>query len=108
MSKVKSKPITSAKPAKPAKPAERPLSVGKTVEYLRLGRDMSQRDLAEAAGVDQSVISRLERGERAATLDTLCAISSGLGVPVVVLIGGSTKSYLDNIIDSWKVGGTRP
>ena len=55
---------------------------------IRIGRSISghtQRQLAELAGVDASLISMIESGERQPSTATLKAISTALDVPVHVL-----------------------
>ena len=49
-------------------------------------RKISQEKLAERIGTTQSEISKVERGDRRATLDALAAIAFGLGVEVEELI----------------------
>jgi transcriptional regulator with XRE-family HTH domain len=43
--------------------------------------------LADRSGIDQSFLSRLERGERDWTVDTLSKVSTGLKVKIVVVFG---------------------
>lgn len=50
----------------------------------RNARGWSQRDLAEAIGVSQPVIARLERGERDPRLSTMVALCEALNLPLVV------------------------
>lgn len=51
----------------------------KAVIEARLAARLSQSQLAEASGVDQRVISRIETGASGATLRTLGRIAKGLG-----------------------------
>lgn len=105
MSKAKRKPKKDATPLFTVKVKERALTVGQTVQYLRMARDMTQAELAVASQLDPSVISRLERGERGAALDTLRQLAEGLHVLLTDLVGGSPKSYLDSLIATWKSKG---
>jgi transcriptional regulator with XRE-family HTH domain len=56
------------------------------VRELRKRAGLSQRALAEAAGIDQSAISRIERGQRDVSLNRLDAIARALRVPVAKLL----------------------
>jgi XRE family aerobic/anaerobic benzoate catabolism transcriptional regulator len=57
------------------------------VRELRKRAGLSQKALAAAAGVCQSAISRIERGQRNASLTKLAAIARALRVPVKRLLG---------------------
>jgi ribosome-binding protein aMBF1 (putative translation factor) len=46
---------------------------------------MTQRQLAEACGVHQSEISRIERGQISPTLDTLTKLAAPLGVRLTIV-----------------------
>ncbi|WFU25141.1 helix-turn-helix transcriptional regulator [Bradyrhizobium sp. CB1717] len=53
---------------------------GRKVKELRLSMKMSQRDLAEGAGVRQALVSQIERGEANPTLDSILRIAAALNV----------------------------
>ena len=55
------------------------------VRVLREFRSMTQKELAEAAGISQSYLSEIERGAREGTLSTIKAIAKALAVPLTVL-----------------------
>lgn len=57
-----------------------------TAARTRVG--ISQRQLAEAAGVHYNTVSRIERGRHRASVDTLERLAIALDVPVAALIGG--------------------
>lgn len=46
---------------------------------------MTQRQLAEACGVHQSEISRIERGQVSPTLDTVARLAAPLGVRLTIV-----------------------
>jgi transcriptional regulator with XRE-family HTH domain len=48
--------------------------------------DLSQRDFAERAGLDQKMISTLELGQRNLTLSTMAKVSQALGIPVPAML----------------------
>lgn len=60
--------------------------VGRRIAELRADRGVSQRRLAEAIGIDQSALSRIESGERGLAVEELVAIASFLGVDTSALL----------------------
>jgi transcriptional regulator with XRE-family HTH domain len=50
------------------------------VRELRISLKMTQRDLAEDAGIRQALISKIERGEANPTLDSILRIATALEV----------------------------
>ena len=57
------------------------MSIGTTVRYLRAERNLSQKELAEKAGVTQATISRLESGRvKELKSDTLRLLADTLSV----------------------------
>ena len=74
----------------------------KTLRNARRSAKMAQHSLAEAAGIDQSQISRMESGEMWAANDTLTRIADILGIPVVSLldIDGLTVERAEDPHDS--------
>ncbi|MEO5940669.1 MAG: helix-turn-helix transcriptional regulator [Candidatus Limnocylindrales bacterium] len=60
--------------------------IGSAIRFLRIRRHWRQRDLAQRAGVSQSVVSRLERGHIGTlSLDTIRAVAAALDIRVDVL-----------------------
>tara|TARA_R110002012_G_scaffold173100_1_gene337886 strand:+ start:1497 stop:1886 length:390 start_codon:yes stop_codon:yes gene_type:complete len=55
------------------------------VRVLREFRAMTQKELAEGAGISQSYLSEIERGAREGTLSTIKALAKALAVPLTVL-----------------------
>jgi len=55
-------------------------TLGRKVRERRLSLAMSQRDLAEAAGIRQALVSEIERGEANPTLDSVLRIATTLEV----------------------------
>ena len=62
------------------------LLVGQRIVALREEVGFSQERLAEAAGMSRRFLGALERGERAATVDTLERLGHALRVPVRRLV----------------------
>ena len=55
--------------------------VGMVLQQYRTQRKMSQELLSGLAGIDRTHYSKIERGLRSPTLDTLFKIARALGVP---------------------------
>lgn len=53
---------------------------------------LSQARLAELVGVDQSGISRIERGQRPVTVDMLKAIAAALGIRAARLLDDGKRA----------------
>jgi len=57
------------------------------VRVIREYRGLTQFQLADAAGLDQSLISIVESGRRDGKVSTLKAIAKALGAPLAVIAG---------------------
>lgn len=57
-------------------------ALGEAVRRLRLGAEMSQEELAEAAGTDLTQVGGIERGVRNPSYTTLLRLSGALGTSV--------------------------
>lgn len=53
---------------------------------IRIEKNLTQTTLGKLSGVDHSMISRVERGERKPSLDTAAKIAKALGCKVDDLI----------------------
>lgn len=58
------------------------VAIGKRIEKLRVAKDMSKRQLADAADISHSVLDGVERGERGGNIATLYAIADALEVSI--------------------------
>lgn len=56
--------------------------LGEAIRALRQGRELSQEELAERAGVHRTYIGMIERGEKNVTILTMLRLSSALNVKV--------------------------
>lgn len=61
-------------------------TVGANVRRLRLERGLTQEALADAAGLDRTYVSGLERGVRNPSLSTLSKLAAALDVPLARLV----------------------
>jgi len=55
---------------------------GRRLKVLRLERDLTQQQLADAAGFDRTFIGKLERGESGVNVDRLDDLARALGLTV--------------------------
>ncbi len=62
------------------------INVGERIRCIRKSAEMTQAELAEALNMEQSEISRIERGERKLSVHCLMQIASVLTVPVQKLL----------------------
>ena len=56
---------------------------------IRERTGMNKSQLADAAGVDRTLVHRIENGERNCTNDVLVKLAKALKVPLTALIGPS-------------------
>lgn len=69
--------------------------VGVAIHVLRVIRDLSQGQLAEASGVRNSSISNYERGKSVPKLETVQKLADGLGLPLSVV--EETQAFIDKV-----------
>lgn len=60
--------------------------IGSMVAAARIGRKLSQQELAEMTGLAQQNIARVENGKYSSRLDTLAVIAEALGCKVSFVI----------------------
>ena len=58
------------------------VAFGLHVRQIRLGRGETQEEVAHRAGIHVTYLSGIERGVRNPSLTSICALATGLGVPV--------------------------
>lgn len=56
---------------------------------LRKESKMNQAQIAEILGISQAAISKIEKGERAASIEVFCALADHFGVSLDFLVGHS-------------------
>ncbi len=69
---------------------------GARVAALAAAAGLSQRDLAEAAGMSQATVSRIVTGTRRASVPELVTLAWVLGVPYEELV--ATRSLSDRVL----------
>lgn len=62
------------------------MNLGKAIKLCRTQRNLSQSELATAAGISVSYLSLLERGKRDPTLSTIEDLATALKVPISILM----------------------
>lgn len=60
--------------------------LGETIRSCRKAAGMSQEKFGEKADLHPKYVGELERGEKAATIDTLVKVAKALGVPASDLV----------------------
>jgi transcriptional regulator with XRE-family HTH domain len=60
--------------------------MARRIKELRAKRHLSQRELAERAGINRVYLARLELGQQDPTLATLEKLAAALGVKVARLV----------------------
>jgi transcriptional regulator with XRE-family HTH domain len=70
--------------------------IGIRVREIRKARGLSQEELGDRTGRSVDAISLLERGKIVPGLDTLDALSKGLGIPLRDLLDFDDKPQRDN------------
>ncbi|MEX2531080.1 MAG: helix-turn-helix domain-containing protein [Gemmatimonadota bacterium] len=76
-------------------PDEDPVPFGVRLKTARTGAGLTQKELGSRSGMDQSVISNLERGIHEPRLATIKRLAEGLGLSSAVLLTGSGAGKTD-------------
>lgn len=67
------------------------VELGHRIQAVRLDRALTLQALAEAASVSVSMLSSVERGQKAPTIVVLARIADGLGVPLTELVASGDE-----------------
>jgi transcriptional regulator with XRE-family HTH domain len=65
-------------------------TIGPRLRHIRLEKGFTVETLATAAGLDKGFLSRLERGTKRPSIETILRLSAALDVPVGQLFGEQT------------------
>ncbi|WP_158922233.1 helix-turn-helix domain-containing protein [Acidisphaera sp. S103] len=65
-------------------------TIGPRLRHIRLEKGFTVETLAAAAGLDKGFLSRLERGTKRPSVETVLRLSAALEVPVGLLFGEQT------------------
>jgi transcriptional regulator with XRE-family HTH domain len=66
---------------------------GATVRRIRLAREWTQEDLADAAGLT-TYVGQVERGDKVPSLTVVLKLARGLGIPPADLFDGFPSAVL--------------
>jgi transcriptional regulator with XRE-family HTH domain len=61
-------------------------ALGKRIRLLRVDRELSQEQLARAAGMSRNFVSSIERGAHGVDVVRLLRLATALGVDIAVLV----------------------
>jgi transcriptional regulator with XRE-family HTH domain len=78
---------------------------GRQVRALRRARGLTQVQLADAAGLSEEWVRRVERGEGTPSLDAVEAFSSVLDAPIPDLFGASLSAEQERMAGIHKLTG---
>ncbi|GBU29422.1 hypothetical protein R84B8_02987 [Treponema sp. R8-4-B8] len=73
-------------------------NLGKVVRFYRKQRRLSQAELAEKAGISITFLSKIERGIKFPTSDTLSGLANGLNIEVYQLFRND-----ETPVEEWKL-----
>ena len=73
----------------------------KAFRIIRATKEYSQKDLALKTGLDRTLISRIEAGDRTPTTKTLEVLSEKLGIPLhlIILLSSTTSPKGNRVSD---------
>ncbi|WP_326808192.1 helix-turn-helix domain-containing protein [Streptomyces sp. NBC_01775] len=85
-------------------PEETDNHIGARVREVRKRRGMSQRDLADTAGLSLSLIRKLEQGDKQGVrLETAHMLARALDVPTTRLVSGESPAWSPPLLhDTWR------
>ncbi len=72
------------------------MEIGRRIERLLEKRNISQRDLANRIGLDESIVSRIIKGERVPKSDVLANIATALHTTSDYLLGIENDEFDSN------------
>jgi transcriptional regulator with XRE-family HTH domain len=70
-------------------------SLSERIKYLRESRNLSQKDLAELAGVSQATIAHIEKETKDPSVTTLDRISTALDIHIATLFSNNDTFVFD-------------
>lgn len=71
------------------------VAIGASLKDMRENRQMTAKNLAEAAGVSAAMISRIESGQVSPSISTLSALSDALDMPMVSFFRDTATDHVD-------------
>ena len=80
--------------------AGRDLSLGDQLRAIRRSRNLTQKEVAERAGITQPALSRIELGGGAPDLETLRRLGNAMQVRFHVIVGDEEAEREENLLVS--------
>jgi transcriptional regulator with XRE-family HTH domain len=80
--------------------AGRDLRLGDQLRAIRRNRNLTQREVAERAGISQPALSRIELGGGVPDLETLRRLGNAMGVRFHVIVGNEGAEHDENLMVS--------
>jgi len=80
--------------------------VGERIRVIRVERNLTQEDVAHAAGMNLSYYGKLERGQNNPTLDTLIRVAEAIGASLPEVVAGLDTAQLPDRT-AWPKRGPR-
>jgi DNA-binding XRE family transcriptional regulator len=77
--------------------AGRDLRLGDQLRAIRRSRNLTQKEVAERAGITQPALSRIELGGGVPDLETLRRLGNAMGVRFRVIIGDEDAEQEENL-----------
>jgi DNA-binding XRE family transcriptional regulator len=80
--------------------AGRDLRLGDQLRAIRRGRNLTQKEVAERAGISQPALSRIELGGGVPDIETLRRLGNAMGVRFHVIVGNEEADHDENLLVS--------
>ena len=80
--------------------AGRDLRLGDQLRAIRRNRNLTQKEVAERAGITQPALSRIELGGGVPDLETLRRLGNAMGVRFHVIVGDEEAEQEENLLVS--------
>jgi len=77
--------------------------IGERIREFRTKQNLSQEELAFAAGIHSAYIGKVERGEKCPTIETLYKISIGLKLPLNRLVDIDSETVLSESDSMYRI-----
>ncbi len=80
--------------------AGRDLRLGDQLRAIRRSRNLTQKEVAERAGISQPALSRIELGGGVPDIETLRRLGNAMGVRFHVIVGNEEADHEENLLVS--------
>lgn len=80
--------------------AGRDLKLGDQLRAIRVGRNLTQKEVAERAGISQPALSRIELGGGVPDIETLQRLGRAMGVRFRIIVGDEEAEREESLLVS--------